>query len=896
MDADDFPPPPVPPPQQQHHPMTGDEDMAVHEEVRLDIESDGDLLSEFISEAREHLAEVEQGVLALESAAPSSQRGEEAMRTIFRAFHSFKGVAGYLNLAPIHNLAHEVESVLDAVRHGAMAVDAPITQLVLESKDVLERFVRDMEMRLQNPAESAVPIRVATSHLELRARAILTTPASAMAEPEPGAASGANPGKTLSMSVSASTSVSTGLSTGGTESPGNSAQPAPSASPAAPDASPSAPASAASPTPRPLPPLFASTQAARPPQPGPGPQAPGIPTAADPTTIRPAAAAAAEPDATRHPLPPGPAQGPSAPITPATALPGAPEDAQVPASAPEAKDQPQAAPSPAPVPAPEAEEPPVPFAYSFSSARPAGGSPSAPGPVRATSGGGSGLQLPLNPGELHGQAPAPTPAGASAPSPAPAAAPASAADVASDANQGTTRVDVARLDMLVEYVRELSVVHSLVGQSIRELGVKNNRLTRQLAQMQRLSRELQRTSMAMRLVPMSGLFRRMQRVVRDLARRENKQINLILSGDDTELDRTLVEQLADPLTHMVRNAVDHGIEAPERRMAAGKSPAGTLRIEARHAGSQVVVRIADDGAGLDRNRILIKGIERGLVPPTAVLEAEEIDQLIFAPGFSTADVITDISGRGVGLDVVRQHIDNLRGQIDIETEAGKGTAFIITLPLTTSILDGMIVTIGAQRFIIPSPSVLRTFRPTPPKAAAEPRGDTAGSDAAAAPVALPSLASPQSLLGEGPDDTSAAGVSIHTDGTVYEMEGSRIAVIDVRGKLIPLVRVAEVLGIEPLFRDATQGLVVLVEAEGREVALLVDRVIGKQEVVIKPLGETFRRNEFFAGASLLSDGILSLVLNILAIARHTSRLHEITERRAQEQRWQTATEGGDVVI
>ncbi|HSI87135.1 MAG TPA: chemotaxis protein CheA, partial [Candidatus Methylacidiphilales bacterium] len=813
------------------------------EAVTLDIAGDGDLLAEFISEAREHLAEIEQGVLKLES----NPNEDEALRGIFRAFHSFKGVAGYLNLAPIHDLAHELESVLDMVRHEKLLMDARVIQLILESKDVLEHFVLEIETRLKNPKLSASigPILIPTAELEGRAREILASVTIPSAAPATASQSD-TPEQTKSSAPAPATPIA--------QTPAGAAAKGDTGTPAA----------------RPVPPLFAQKPATAASGTSPAVAIPAPAFGSEPISGSATSAAPAEPlDPSAIPIlasSPGTASGKTelptvsdGIIAPTVALPLVPDTYEAAITA-----HPTVS---APLPSAQASPPAV------------------PAPPRVT--------LPLDPSLPTASSPGVF-SGPQAASSSPAAPLQSAQNTAANADpdaqsSGTTRVDVARLDTLVEYVRELSVVHSLIGQSIKELGVKNTRLTRYLTQMQRLSRELQRTSMAMRLVPLSGLFRRIQRVVRDLARREGKQINLVLSGDDTELDRTLVEQLADPLTHMVRNAVDHGIESPEERRLAGKSPIGTLRIEARHAGSQVVMRIADDGGGLDRDRILLKGIERGLVPPTAVLEREEIDQLIFAPGFTTTDVITEISGRGVGLDVVRQHIDSLRGQIDIESEPGRGTAFIITLPLTTSILDGMIVTVGAQRFIIPAPSVLRTFRPTPPQQQQAQRdsgygnggmddetlsesGATRRSFTDISHLAAVAAASRRNNGGNGGSDSDqepASLVSIHTDGTVYEMEGSRIAVIEVRGKLIPLVRVAEVLGVQALFRDATQGIVVLVEAEGREVALLVDRVVGKQEVVIKPLGETFRRNDLFAGASLLSDGVLSLVLNILAIARHT---------------------------
>jgi two-component system chemotaxis sensor kinase CheA len=303
----------------------------------------------------------------------------------------------------------------------------------------------------------------------------------------------------------------------------------------------------------------------------------------------------------------------------------------------------------------------------------------------------------------------------------------------------------------------------------------------------------------------------MARLVRDLAAQQQKQVQLVVDGEETELDRNIVEELSDPLVHMIRNAVDHGIEMPAERVSRGKPAAGTIRLSAAHQRGGIVIEVRDDGKGLDRDRILAKARERGLVKPNASLSETEIFALIFAPGFSTAEIVTDVSGRGVGMDVVRRNIEKLRGKVEIQSIPGRGTTFTIVLPLTLAIIDGMLVGVGDDRYIIPTLSVRESFRPRP-----------------------------------------GMVTTVHERGEV----------VSVRGKLTPVLRLGDHLGTPGRAVDPTQGIIVVVESGDAARGLLVDQLLGKQEVVIKSLGETFRRQELLAGAAILGDGRVGLILDV----------------------------------
>jgi len=324
-------------------------------------------------------------------------------------------------------------------------------------------------------------------------------------------------------------------------------------------------------------------------------------------------------------------------------------------------------------------------------------------------------------------------------------------------------------------------------------------------------------------VPVRGTFQKMARLVRDLAGQVGKELKLVLEGEETELDRTLVEEIGDPLVHMIRNAADHGIETPAERLAAGKPAAGTITLRAFHKGGMVFIQIEDDGRGLSAGRIRAKAVERGLIQPHDPLDDRGVLGLIFEPGFSLASQVTDLSGRGVGMDVVRRNIERLRGTIDIESTEGGGTVFTIGLPLTLAIIEGLLVQVGGQRFVVPTLAVRESFRPPA--------------------------------------------------GAVTTVQG-RGEMVSVRGRLLPLLRLAKRLGIPDAATDVTDGIVMVLEAGADCRCVLVDALVGKQEVVIKGLGETFRDQHDFAGAAILGDGRVGLILDAAALVRLKTRQTE----------------------
>jgi len=544
----------------------------------LNVEQDGEFLAQFISESQEHLQNIEQGVLVLED----NPSDADTLNLIFRAFHTLKGGAGFLNLTAIHGLAHELESLLDLARQQKLVITRPVIDLILAGADTLKQYVVEIGARLAGPGPPA-PILIPTLDLLARIRAFVACEN----RPRPDTA-----------------------------------------------------------------------------------RAPGLPP------------------------------------------------------------------------------------------------PSA--------------KLDTVAGEMVG---------------------------------GSVKVDTAKLDNLLDLVGEMMIAQSVVAQN-RDWGERGEKLNGDLDRLDRVSKDLQHTAMSLRMVPFRGTFQKMHRLVRDLAGKAGKNVHLLTQGEDTELDRALVEEIGDPLIHMIRNSVDHGIEKEEVRRQRGKPARGTIRLNAFHQGGNVVIEIQDDGNGLNRESILAKAVERGLVKPGQQLSEKDVSNLILAPGFSTAERVTELSGRGVGLDVVRRNVEALHGRIEIQSIAGQGSAFTIHLPLTMAIIDGLIVGVGAQRFIIPTLSVCQSFKPAP--------------------------------------------------GAIRTVQG-RGEMIEARGKLRPLLRLHAHLAIEPGPAVADERIAVLVESGGQSRCVLVDRLLGKQEVVIKSLGETFCRNRHVAGAAILRDGHVALILDPYAL-------------------------------
>jgi len=378
-------------------------------------------------------------------------------------------------------------------------------------------------------------------------------------------------------------------------------------------------------------------------------------------------------------------------------------------------------------------------------------------------------------------------------------------------SQSSVRIDTAKLDQLMDMVGEMVIAQTFIQHSSILESVKDPTLQRNLAQLARTTADVQRITTGMRMVPIGLQFNKTARLVRDLARRARKQIVFESSGEDTEVDKTIAEQIADPLLHMVRNSIDHGIESAEERVASGKDPVGHIRVSAYHQAGQIVVAVADDGRGLDREKILAKARQNGLIDPGASLPDNEIYLLIFEPGFSTAAKVTDISGRGVGMDVVRKHVQKLRGRIDIQTRAGEGTTFYVKLPLTLAIIEGLVVASGQQRYIVPIFSVKEILRPA------------------------------QEMLST-------------VQGT------GEMALV--RGRLLPIVRLHRRFAIEPRSTRLTDGILIVTESEERAFCLFVDDLLGKQEVVIKSLGRRFKDVAGVAGCAILGDGRVGLILDI----------------------------------
>ncbi|GLK94008.1 chemotaxis protein CheA [Achromobacter xylosoxidans] len=397
-----------------------------------------------------------------------------------------------------------------------------------------------------------------------------------------------------------------------------------------------------------------------------------------------------------------------------------------------------------------------------------------------------------------------------------AARPAAAAPAHADKESTSIRVGVEKVDQVINLVGELVITQAMLAQTASTLDpVLHDRLLNGMEQLERNARDLQEAVMSIRMMPMDYVFSRFPRLVRDIASKMGKQIELQTHGRATELDKSLIERIIDPLTHLVRNSLDHGIETPEKRIAAGKDPVGQLVLSAQHNGGNIVIEVSDDGGGLNREKILKKAIAQGL----AVNENspdDEIWQLIFAPGFSTAEKVTDISGRGVGMDVVRRNIQDMGGHVQLSCEPGNGTTTRIVLPLTLAILDGMSVRVGEETFILPLNHVTESLQPT--------------------------------------------------NDQIYSVAGNE-RVMHVRGEYLPLVEMHRVFSVEDAQTDPTQAIAVIMQAEDRRFALLVDHLIGQHQVVVKNLESNYRKVPGISAATILGDGSVALIVDVFALAR-----------------------------
>ncbi|MFZ3018194.1 MAG: chemotaxis protein CheW [Gallionella sp.] len=378
------------------------------------------------------------------------------------------------------------------------------------------------------------------------------------------------------------------------------------------------------------------------------------------------------------------------------------------------------------------------------------------------------------------------------------------------------RVSVEKVDQMINLVGELVITQAMLAETASRLDpVENESLLNGLAQLERNTRDLQESVMSVRMMPINFVFSRFPRVVRDLAGKLNKQVQLKTVGEGTELDKGLIEKISDPLTHLVRNSLDHGVELPDERIAKGKDPQGTITLRAAHQGGNIVIEVSDDGAGLDRERILTKAKEKG-IPFSDNISDADVWQMIFAPGFSTAAVVTDVSGRGVGMDVVKKNIEGIGGRVELSSKAGEGSTVTIRLPLTLAILDGLSVAVGDQTYIVPLSFISESLQP---------RAE---------------------------------------DIKVISGQGQ---VVHVRGEYVPMVALSEVFGIEPRVTNPADGILVLLEGEGKKVALFVDELLGQHQVVIKSLETNYRRVSGISGATIMGDGRVAMIMDVTAMIK-----------------------------
>ncbi len=590
--------------------LNGDEAMR-HDPGLSAFSADPEMLAEFITEVREHLVAVEEKMLGIETVASDSKPDIESINAVFRAFHTIKGLAGFLELQSLQQVAHEVETLLDLARTGKLTVSPEVVDAVLDAVD----FVRAMTLALElaphgNPSQASASNATLLERIRNASRAAQDGPSETF--PVAGA-------------------VGAGLSAG--------------------------------------------------------------------TSVHQSA-----------------------------------------------------------------EEPPL-------SAPPA--APQVGGP----------RTLPIE-------------------------------RRTSDAS--SVRIETAKLDDLMNMVGEMVIAQTLISHSPALATVQDPRLLADIALLTRITSDVQKVTTSMRMVPIGMQFQKTARLVRDLSRQEGKQVALVTSGEETELDKAIAEELADPMMHMVRNAIDHGIEKPVDRGLSGKPAIAQIKLAAYHQSGQIVIEISDDGRGLDREKILAKANERGLVRPGSALSDSEVFLMIFEPGFSTAEAVTGISGRGVGMDVVKKHVQKLRGRIDIQSEPGKGATFFLKLPLTLAIIEGLIVVVGESRYIIPIFSIIEMLRPS------------------------------EDLL------------------STVQSKGEMALI---RGSLLPIVRLHERFKITPRSEVLTEGMLVVCESQGKQFCLFVDDLVGKQEVVIKGLGETFKDVRGLAGCAILGDGRVGLILDVEGIFR-----------------------------
>jgi len=416
----------------------------------------------------------------------------------------------------------------------------------------------------------------------------------------------------------------------------------------------------------------------------------------------------------------------------------------------------------------------------------------------------------------HVEAAAPQSASQSTPAVASAPAVAAAAAAVQNKESSSIRVDVEKVDQIINLVGELVITQSMLTQTASLLDpVVHERLLSGMGHLERNARDLQESVMSIRMMPMDYVFSRFPRLIRDLSAKLGKQVQLVTVGKETELDKSLIERIIDPITHLVRNSLDHGIEGPERRAYAGKDPVGRLTLSAQHQGGSIVIEVKDDGGGLVREKILAKALQQGM-PVSESMPDEDVWQLIFAPGFSTAEAVTDVSGRGVGMDVVKRNIHEMGGHVEIASVQGKGTTIRIVLPLTLAILNGMSVKVGEEVYILPLNYVIESLQPL--------------------------------------------------DKDVHSITADE-HVMHVRGEYLALLELHKLFDVAGAVRVPTQGIAVIVQAEGTRFALLVDQLVGQHQVVVKNLETNYRKVPGISGATILGDGNVALIIDVAAVQR-----------------------------
>jgi len=718
----------------------------------------------FFEEAQEHLADMEALLLDLDIEDPDP----EQLNAIFRAAHSIKGSAGTFGFTDLAEVTHVLENLLDRIRKGELALRAAMIDAFLDAGDLLKDL-----LAAHRGGEAADPARVGNTCTRL----------AALADDAPRDSAAENGEPTPDATVSTNVAVSFALDEG--------------------DAG--AAASAVQNLVDEISTQWPARVVARPGDAS-GSWRIEVSTEADPAVLRGMVEFVARSDSIRI--------GSDA----------AGDDSygffdDAPAAEPRKDDawglfDDAPAGSSAPVPAADA-------AWGLFEDAPAAPQPT----VAMDDSHGFFVDLPPPPANAA-VAPAPTLA-TDGPAPALTVAPPAVerrdgergdrrAAPRGGATESSIRVDIPKVDKLINLVGELVITQAMLAQSASVLDpVEFERLHNGLAQLERNTRDMQESVMSIRMMPISVVFSRFPRVVRDLAQKLNKQIELKTLGEGTELDKGLIERIADPLTHLVRNSLDHGIEMPGERIAKGKSPVGNITLKAYHQGGNIVIEVADDGAGLDRDRILAKARERGFNVNEQMSDGE-VWQLIFEPGFSTAEQVTEVSGRGVGMDVVKRNIGAMGGRVDIESMRGIGTRMTVRLPLTLAILDGMSVAAGKETYIIPLGYVV------------------------------------ESLQVERNMVRGIAGVE---------------RLIQVRGEFLPVVALHEIFGIPGAETRLEHGIMVVVEADGIKAALFIDALLGQHQVVIKSLETNYRKVAGISGATIMGDGHVALILDIAALAQ-----------------------------